>query len=903
MSEIRRTRKTTPDELLRTKLAPPRLHPNLVLRAALVSRLDEGLARKLTLISAPAGFGKSMLVAEWLAASHRPAAWVGLDAGDNDPARFWRYVLTACRTFDAALGKSALAALPTSQQLSFETALTPFVNELAQLPNQGVLVLEDYHLITAPEVHDSFTFLLDHLPATLHCILITRSEPALPLARWRARNELNEFGPADLRFSLDETRAFLEQTLQASLSPEAVARLDERTEGWAAGLHLVALALQGKRGEQEINQFLATFTGGHRHVLEYLAGEVFAAQPVSWQEFLLRTSFLNRLTGALCDAVTGRTDSALLLDQLERANLFLIRPSQSDSQPWYRYHGLFAEAMRRHAWQRLGEAEVRALHEKASRWYEARGLLNEAVEAALAAGQFESAAALIERFLESRGFNEIYTTRRWAEQLPQEVLRGHPLLCFGYAMALLFTSDRYAPATTALLETPLGMAETTWRGEGNDARLGQALSLRAVIAVWQGDLRRSFALSREALELLAEDDVLWRGISLINVGGEALQTGKVNVAQHLLIEARALCQAAQNIHGTLAVMSLLGEVHCWQGDFDQASQYYQEVLVKAVGGEEMLDDQGSARLGLSTIAFERNDLSAAEQQAAQALEMGQRRGDEERAAQATLILARVQHARGEKSRAQELLQAVAVRLSRPLLFREVQAWQARFWLADGDLESARQWQTAAATQSEKIPLILQELEALTVARLRIGQRQTEAALELLAGWQADARSQGRVRSELEILCLKTLAHFAQGDQALTEQSLTRALAMAQARGFRRIFLDEGEPMAAVLGAVIPKLTKRALAAYATTLLRAFAPQRTDARAARESGASPLLEPLSSQEQRVLRLLVAGMSNPEIARELVVSTNTIKTQVQSIYRKLNVGNRDQAREAAYELNLI
>lgn len=902
MAEIERKQAPVTDELLRTKLAPPRLYAALVPRPALLARLEACWDRKLTLISAPAGSGKTTLVAGWVAAHHHPVAWVSLDAGDNDPVRFWRYIITACRTFDQEPGKAALASLRTSRQPSFEVVLTRFINELAQLPGQYTLVLEDYHAITSPQVHETVTFLLDHLPATLHLVLMTRREPPLPLARLRTRNELCELGASDLRFSREETQAFLQQALRLSLSEEGLARLEQRTEGWIAGLHLMALALQGRSEPQEVEEFLTTFTGEHRYILEYLADEVLATQPEPLQTFLLQTSFLNRLTGPLCDAVTSRNDSTFVLEQLERANLFLIPLSSTDGQQWYRYHLLFADAMRRYARQRLSQDSVLTLYEKASLWAETRGLLGEAVEAALAARQFGRAATLIEQLLESRDLNELYTLRRWVEQLPSDVLYRHPALCFNYAMVLLFTSDRYAPATAALLEPSLRAAEESWRLEKNDPRLGQLLSLRGVVAFWQGDFFRSFDYVRQSLELLAEHDVYWRGISLTQLGLEELLAGRINSASSVIIEARALSEAAQNIHTKLAATLLLAEISTWQGEFDQAGQYYQQVLAEAIGGEGMLDDQGQALLGLGAIALERNDLEAAEQHASRALKIGQQRSHEGLQLQATLTLARVRQVRGQTAQAQEQLQTLVTRLRHPSSVREIQAAQAWLALAVGDLAAVQQWQAAIAEQNDRVPLIQQEREALIFARLYLAQNDGQATLEQLAGWRADARAQGRLRSEIEILSLQALAHFAQGELAQAEQAMTRALIMAQPRGFCRIFLDEGEQMAALLQAVIPRLARRSLAAYAASLLRAFAPVPSTSPAAPAAPAL-LFEPLSLQEQRVLRLLVAGLSNPEIARELVVSRNTVKTHVKNIYRKLNVTKREEAGEAARELNLL
>jgi LuxR family maltose regulon positive regulatory protein len=890
-----------PDDLLHTKLALPRPPAKLVARPALVARLEDGATRRLTLLVAPAGFGKTTLVTQWVAAQSRAVAWITLDAGDNDPVRFWRYLFNACRTFDPAPGRLALATLRTAQQPPLESLLTPFINELAGLPGDYALVLDDFHTITAREVNQTLGFLLDYCPANLHLMLLTRSEPALPLARLRAQDELVELNAADLRFSLPETAAFLEQTIPTALPPDMAAHLEQRTEGWVAGLRLVALALQNKPDPQAAEQFLRTFTGRHRHVLEYLVSEVLDSQTEPVQRFLLHTSFLSRLTGALCDSVTGRSDSALILEQLEQRNLFLISLGSSEGHSWYRYYTLFAEAMRHYASQRLSDSDIQTLHEKASRWYEWHGLLNDAVEEAIAAQDSARAASLIAQIFDRRSFNELYTMRRWLELLPDAILQQHPLLCYVNANALLFTGDRYAPSTGALVEKWLQRAEEVWRREANDPRLGQILTMRSMLALWQqGDMARAVASAHQSLEYLAEDDVLNRGTSLLVIGIAELLAGKANSAQRLIMESSALFEAARSIQGSLASMGLLADVCFQQGELDQAAYYYQQVVEQAVGSEDMLDDQSSAAFGLSRIAYERNDLDSAEQQAARAFELGQYRHEERQQVHAALVLARVQHARGRTLQAQQRLQALTTTIHLPVLLREVKTALAHLARASGDLEGVQSWLEGIAAQADDALPSQQEEEVLLAARIYLDRGDPQKALDVLEGWRKDAHAEGRLRSEIGILCLMALAAFAQQDAGRAEQWLTRALTLGQPRGFQRTFLDEGQAMAALLKAIGPNLNKRVLTAYAATLLRAFSSGRNPGR---NGEAAALPEPLSQQEQRVLRLIAAGLSNPEIAHELIVSTNTIKTHVKNIYRKLNVNTREEVQDAARELNLL
>ncbi len=914
MRELQHTQSDT-YELLSTKLALPRPRPSLVPRERLLAWLDEGLEHKLTLLSAPAGFGKTTLVSEWIATrSERqgslPVAWVSLDEGDNDPVRFWRYVITACQAFHPAVGESALALLHTSRRLPWESVLTTFINELAQLEHRGVLVLEDYHVITLPQIHETVTFLLDHLPATLRLVILTRSDPPLSLAHLRAYNDLYELHAADLRFSLEETQAFLRRALPFPLEASAISRLEARTEGWVAGLRLLALALQGRQDPQEIERVLATFTGSHRHILEYLVADVLSSQPEPLQEFLLQTSVLIRLTGSLCDTVTGRNDSERILEQLEHANLFLI-PLDGAGR-WYRYHALFGEAMQHEARHRLGDDHLRSLYDKASLWYEQHGLLTEAIEVALYARDFARAAMLIERLVEPQHLNEeLHTLHRWIEELPEEVLQAHPVLCLTYAMMLLYSHDRSAPATRALLEVPLQIAEHYWQAEGNRPRLGEVLALRSQIALWQGDLPQAFDTARQSLEWLPADEMLWRGSSMLTVGVEELLAGNPDAARQATLEARVCFEVSGNVYGMRATVFTLGEASARQGELHQAASLYRQVLAEA---EEDPLDRGNALIDLAALSYEWNELEAAEQQVSQALELGKQHIEEVGKYHAeqlllvpgSLVLARVLHARGESAQAQQLLQellALAQERRWPHLHREVLAYQAQMSITAGDLAGAKRWLNTCAQLGEDFRLVQREREALIVARLLIAQGEAEESLHLLERWQAEAHAQGRTRSELEIQVLAALVHFARKYLPQARQTLREALTLAQAEGYQRLFLDEGEAMATLLRTVLLDMREEPLVTYAQNLLRAFPQMRVGQSTSPPDVSALLIEPLSAQEQRVLRLLTAGRSNPEIAQELIVSVNTVKTQVQSIYRKLNVKSRMEASEAARRLKLL
>jgi LuxR family maltose regulon positive regulatory protein len=526
----------TRGKLLNSKLMSPRLHATAIQREGLLARLDDGLDRKLTLVTAPTGFGKTTLVSQWIASRGVSSAWVTLDANDNDHARFWTYTCSALRTFDSTVGKSTLSALTAPLPSSFQTLLSPLINDLARLKETCVLVLDEYHTIASAEINDGLSFLIQHLPESLHLILISRSEPSLPLGILRARGELTEVSAADLRFNESEARDFLHRTLSADLSSAFVAKLQERTEGWPAGLRLAALSLRNKNPD-ETEKFIETFSGGHRYVSDYVIKEVFEAQSESMQDFLLKTCSLNRLTASLCDAVTGTNDSTSMLERLERDNVFIIQLERGVGRIWYRYNPLFAEAIQLLARQRLGENGVQAIFEKAADWYEYQRLYDDAIESALAVKLFERALTLTEKFIEIHDLREFRTLGRWLESIPQQQVLLHPRICFTFAQVILYSEDRFAPATANRIEPFLRAAESTWRAEENHARLGQLLSFRGNVVWWQGDLQKAFEYAGQSLDELPEHDVFWRGNSLLVLSYEALNAGRILDAQNTVLEA------------------------------------------------------------------------------------------------------------------------------------------------------------------------------------------------------------------------------------------------------------------------------------------------------------------------------------------------------------------------------
>ncbi|HZR41395.1 MAG TPA: LuxR C-terminal-related transcriptional regulator [Ktedonobacteraceae bacterium] len=935
--------------LLESKLHLPHLPASLVARERLLERLDGGLAHRLTLLSAPAGFGKTTLVSQWVASRRTrgqlsSVSWLSLDSSDNDPVRFWRYIITACQSFQANLGHTSLAQLsmlPVFERPELETVLTYFLNDLAHSACSGLLVLEDYHLITETRIHATMAFWLEHLPATLHLLLLTRGEPPLPLVRWRARGDLYEIHSSDLRFSSEETATFLQQSLPISLTEDEQRQLDTHLEGWAAGLRLLSLALQGHTTSQGSKHIITSFVGNqtpHRTLQEYLVTEVLNAQPQELQNFLLQTSVLSHLTGSLCDAITASHNSERLLELLERSNLFLGRLDGPDQgEQWYRYHALFAEAMQQEARRRLGIDTLHTLSLQASRRYEEHGQLTEAVEAAFQAQDIQRAAELIEHLIGTQPLQEVqecHTLRRWLEQMPEALLQQHPSLCLSYAAALLFVYilDSLSPPAKVMqqLEKHLQMAEQGFRALDYKPGLGIVFAFRAMIARPQSKYREATACARQALGWLPAKETMWRSISLNAIGEGELREGWPDKAHKTILEARALSEASARPSFTRANTVHLSRVYFEQGKLQQAANLYRNVLAEAREQEDR-DDIADAQLGLSQLSYEWNGLQTAEQQAQEALDLAEQIGDEELQVRATLVLARIEHAHKQTILAQQRLTMLLARMPavtmppsrlRYRLLREIHATLARLQLAGGDLDAARYWLSSSAAwqryffahsdneatyrqPDEELPHTQHEQEAILVARYLLLQERAEEAQEMLKNLLESAQEAGRIHSMMEIQVLMALVCSSHPRKQMQEarQLLQMVLSRTYPEGYQRLFLDEGEVMVTLLQTVLPTIHGEALTSYTRNLLLAFAQERENKGNEPAPLSSALVEPLSAQEQRVLRLLAAGRSNPEIARELVVSINTVKAHVQSIYRKLNVNNRVAASEIARQLKLL
>ncbi len=882
--------------LLVTRFRIPPARARMITRERLIEDLHQSQRVALFLLSASAGFGKTTLLSAWARQSSSQVAWLSLDEQDNDPTHFWIYVVAALRTRFPELGETALALLNAPQLPLFPTVLTTLINELAEMEVETTLILDDYHIITEEAVHESLLFLLEHLPTNVHLMISSRVDPPLPLSRLRARGQMIEMRDADLSLSQEETGSFLRQVMGLRLEDEDVARLMQRTEGWIAGLQLAALSM---RKQDDLSTLVRSFSGKQRFIRDYVRDEILQGQSPSMQRFLLQTSILSRVNADLCRAVTGESGSQEILDKLERANLFLM-PLDEERQ-WYRFHPLFTEAVQYEAKQRLGEDALHVLYQKASRWYEEQDFLAEAIEIALTAQDFVHAIALIEKHIDPRNsHNELYTLRRWMEQLPEDLLNIHPLVCLIDAMTLLYTLDRGAPETRARVERSLAQAERYWQREGDRQQIGKVWTLRAEMASWQGDFAYMAVAAREALRLLEEDEKEWRAVALLHGGSGEFFVGSLDQAWAMLQQARTLFEETGNDYGARAAIQLSGNVLQEQGALHQAAQSYQRVLKLA--GED-ISDQAYTQLGLSKLCYEWNELERAEQLASRvqvigqqlAQEMGSSLVNETLLFPASLLLAHIQHARGEHADANERLQTLLVDEQRQIAFqrsREVLYWHTRLQLARGELDEIESRAANRSQFDERQPFVQQEYEALLDVRILIAQGQAQKALCKLESWGQHVQARASKRSELQLLIVEALAHAANGSRAEGIQRLMQALGRARAEGYQRIFLDEGKAMENLLRATLPDVQDEAIMYYVQTLLRAFESEHGPLNKVLVSS-EVLIEPLTAREQEVLHLLADGASNREIANHLVVSLATAKKHVANILSKLGAENRTQA----------
>jgi LuxR family maltose regulon positive regulatory protein len=948
--------------ILATKLYTPPPRSKIVFRPRLIERLNEGLSsgHKLTLISASAGFGKTTLVSEWVASCGRPVAWLSLDEGDNDPTCFLAYLVAALQTLAlrsprrgsevegiaANIGAGVLAALQSSQPPSTASLLAALLNEITALPDNFILFLDDYHVIDSKPIDEALTFLLEHLPPRMHLVITTREDPHLPLARLRARDQLTELRAADLRFTPAEASEFLNRVMGLNLSAEDISALEARTEGWIAGLQLAALSMQGR---SDAASFIKSFTGSHHFILDYLVEEVLQRQPELVRNFLLQTAILDRLSGSLCDLVTGRVDGRGMLEALERGNLFVV-PLDNQRQ-WYRYHHLFAEVLQAH----LREAQpdrVSTLHRRASEWYEQNGFPLDAIHHAFAVEDFERVAKIAE--LEWPAIHENIQSIKWLgwmKNLPEEMIRARPVLCVKCAWAFLNAGELEA-AEAKMQDAETWLEPTTVTGEKSDAPSIEMIvvdeeqfkSLPVVLATARayhaqaiGDISGTIKYTQHVLDLAPEGDTRWRGAASSLLGLALYASGNLDAAYRAFSDGLAMVDPYAAISGdfVLAVIKLA------QGQLNMALSIYEKAIRLVLErGEPMPLGTEDLYSGISELHRERGDLETAAQDLLTCKKLGEQVELPDWQHRWYIAQARLNETNGDLDGALDLLEEAERRFVRtPVpIIRPIAALKTRIRIAQGKIAEALDWVLARDLSVDDELSYLREFEHITLARVLIARYKNvpvdgsiHEAIGLLKRLLQAAEEGKRMGSVIEISALLALAHAAQGDIPLARVSLERALRLAESEGYVRLFVDEGEPMRSLISDFRLQIEKRprhaggedmeGMKAYTAQLLAAFS-KSTDARAQKSTrpgqaraiqnrlvpgslqGKSEILpEPLSERELEVLRLLRTDLNGPEIAGQLIVSLNTFRTHTKNIFNKLGVNDRRAAVRRAEELNLF
>ena len=887
---------------LRTKLCVPPLRSGWITRSRLDKRMDEGFTRRLTLLSAPAGFGKTTLLVNWVHEHKIPVAWFSVDKADNDPLHFLAYVILGLQGLEANSGRAAVTMLQSPQPPPIESILINLINDVIRIPTDIALVLDDYHLVDAKPIHDLMAFLLENLPAQMHVIIATRSDPPLPpLARLRSQNQLTELRAADLSFSADETANLFNQNLDLQLSTRDIQLLETQTEGWVAGLQLAGLSLQGRKDPSD---FIKGFKGDNRYIADYLTEEVLNRQPGHLRNFMLQTSILGRLCGSLCDAVTQQENSQQVLTTLEKANLFVI--PLDDERCWYRYHHLFADLLEQRLRTSPGDL-VPELHRRASRWFAQNDFKNEAVDHAFAARDYGRSVQLIEEIAEI-DWDRARESRLlgWFKKLPDETIDASPKLCIFYARELF--KSGYLDEAEKRLQAAEQMLNSPSISELNKEGLqGRVAVIRAYISTRTGDLSGTIDFASQALKLLPQRDLNWRSVAATLLG-MGYGSGRLVEQQHAFGEAMEISKAAGNIYYHIFAGSCLGSTMVHRGKLKEAKDFSRQMLNLAIENSiEQTGIGGSLYGNLGLILCEWGDFDEGIRLINKGIELSELGRDPVIVAVCQISLLRAFMYQMDLTGALKLMENINERAGNfvlpPWITNIISALNVFFWLGGGNLNAALQWAKERGLSIDDKVNDLRELEYVAQAHIHIAQNKLDEADQLLRRLIDNATAAGRVYMLIEMRLLRILIFTLKADTAAALAELKLALALGERGGFIMIFASKGKPLANLLEEIVAvkkrehDATKDGFSlSYAKKILSAIkagTPPKIDA----------LLDPISDRELEVLHLIAAGLSNREIADKLFISLNTVKTHTKNINSKLDVNSRIKAVARAKELGLL
>lgn len=891
--------------LLNTKLMVPPTRSSHVQREELLQNLNRLHEYKLGLIVASAGYGKTALISEWIAQSQSKVAWFSIDAGDNDPVRFWDYFIAAIQTVFPEIGGYTLTLLHEPQPLPIETILSTLINDLSALPDLVTVVLDDYHVIDSPSIHDGLAFLVDHMPSQLRLLMTTRTDPPLPLARMRVRGQLLELRSTDLRFSPQQMRVFFTDIMGLNLTVEQIAALDSRVEGWVAGLQLAGLALQGKRDTAE---FIASFSGDHRYVLDYLGDEILDRQPEALQLFLLQTSILERLNADLCDTVTDRVDSQEILEFLERNHFFVV--ALDDKRQWYRYHRLFADFL--HHRLRLNDPNrVSELHQRASQWYERNGLLAEAISHALASHDYERAAELVQSIAELLIWRraEHNTLLGWLAALPDSIMRSYPRLYLYHAWALHLT-NRMTEAEQRIQD-----AENAINAGGHSPdslTTGMLAAVHSTLTGLHQQFPETLRLARKALDVLPEEAVSWRCMAAINLGVTCAYIGEVQEAVDVLSYSMDLSQEIGSSFAMLSAFWHLASLQTAQLTLSAAERTCQQLeYIAHMPGLQRFPTSGYIALLLGEISMERNDLDAAERYLLESAEQINPESFPVALLRAYVALSRVKTLQGDPEEAGHYWQ-LAEQLERMSRLQGratlLSCSRARRWLEQGNLDAVENWVAENQLKLDDEFSYHREGYYLILARLYIARKvDVEKAVTLLTRMVERAQASQRTGSLIRALIVQSIAFHVSNDSQNAVKSLARALVLAEPEQPLRVFADEGPTITLLLQKVLEMQRRGQLAVsisteYAARILTVMGKSASSPATKRRTGGH-IADALSSRELEVLRLLADGLESNEIAERLFIAVDTARTHIKNIYSKLDVHSRWEAIKHAEAHSLL